>query len=368
MAFLKKNKDDFEEEEKLSKKGSYQKRLIKDERRSSGYTSKEFKDLKPKNRRKRKEPKKPWGKFERYLVIAVILLTAGTSGILALSARSWKLPGLPRLTFPHISIPGFLSEETIIIEGRKEDEEKARRVMNAFGEKTENLSGVWGLYVVRLDNGYSYGVNENETFQAASLVKLPVMAGMYVESEAGDLDLNGKYTLKSQDKISGSGSLYGKPAGYEITYGNLVNLMGKQSDNTAFNVARTYLGEEKIAEAMAKIGMIDTNLTENETTLKDIGNFFEELWNGNVLKNENKDKLLASLTDTIYENWLADGIPDSVQVAHKFGREVHVVNDAGIVFADNPYVVVILTKGVVERDADRIFPDLSRTVYEIETD
>ena len=327
----------------------------------------------PRNKKK-KETKKPWGKTERLLVLAAILLTAGVSGILALSSRAWKLPGFPRLTVPRLAFP-FLSEETIVLEGRKADQEKAGRAVDAFFSQTRDLSGVWGLYVVRLGSGFSYGVNELEVFQAASLIKLPVMAGMYMEAEEGNLDLEEKYTLKNADKLSGSGSLYSRPAGYEITYRNLIRLMGKESDNTAFNIARNILGDEKINEVIGRLGMNDTSLEENETTAHDIGKFFEDLWFGNIINEEHKNEFLEFLTNTSFEAWLAEGVPQNVRVAHKYGRELHVVNDAGIVYAEElsepgssqPFVIVILSKGVVDREADNVFPSLAGTVYNIET-
>jgi len=88
---------------------------------------------------------------------------------------------------------------------------------------------------------------------------------------------------------------------------------------------------------------------------------------GNIVNDKSRDEILDDMTNTIYENWLAAGIPEDVRVAHKYGREVHVVNDAGIVFTDEPYVIVILSKGVIEIEADEIFPELARSVYEIET-
>lgn len=342
------------------------------------------KSLEPskKTRSRKKEKPKPWGKRERILVFTVIVLTAGVSTVLSLSARAWKLPGLPRLAFPKMSVP-FFGEETIIITRRVEQSaqveqgKKAQKVTEEFKNKTKNLSGVYGLYVVNLDNGYFFGVNETETFQAASLIKLPVMVAVYLEAEEGNFDLNEKYTLKNSDKVGGAGSLSGKPAGYEITYRNLIRLMGKQSDNTAFKIVRNLLGDEKINKAIVKIGMKNTSLEENEMTPKDAGIFFEELWNarlsapersdggqGNIVSKESAEELLDLLTDTLYEEWLAAGITDNVRVAHKYGREVHVVNDAGIVFADKPIVMVIMSKGVVEHEADAIFPELSRMIYE----
>jgi beta-lactamase class A len=319
-------------------------------------------------RGKRKEPPKPWGKKERYLVFFVLIFMVLIPGLLALSAREWKLPGFPRIILPSLE---FFKGGTIILEGptsprlRGVNEEVMNNITSQFKEETKNLSGVYGLYVVDLSNGYSFGISQDETFTAASLIKLPVMAGMYMKQEAGSLNLDSKYTLKNSDKSSGSGSLYSKPEGYQITYRNLVQLMGKQSDNTAYHICKNLLGDEQIESVMAKIGMLKTSLADNTTTPKDVGTFFEELYRGNVLNDDNKNELLNNMTDTIYEQWLAAGVPKDVQVAHKFGREVHVVNDAGIVFAnDRPYVVVIMTKGVVEHEADEVFPKLSKIVYE----
>ena len=326
--------------------------------------------------RGRKEPKKPWGKKERLLVLLILVATIGLSAILALSSRAWKLPGLPRFKLPAINLP-FTGEETIVIEGDKERLEKTTRSEEAiqkFREQTVKLSGVYGLYVVDLETGFSFGVNELDTFEPASLNKLPVMAALYMEAESlrpggtaspeGESYLESKYKLKDSDKATGAGSLFTRPGGYEITYRNLIRLMGKQSDNTAFNIVKNLLGDEKIEQAILRIGMKDTSLTKNETTPVDIGIFFEELWHGNIVSPEYRDELLGFLTDTLYESWITEGVPDEIRVAHKYGRETHVVNDAGIVYAQDPFVLVIMSKGVIEREADAIFPDLARIVYE----
>jgi len=329
--------------------------------------SKDLRDLNPENRRKRKEPSKPWGKKERLLVFLFLILTVGLSAFLALQSRNWKLPGFPRLKIPEFTIP-FFGEETIIIEGNKIDQEKREKAISEFGEKTKSLSGVYGLYVLRLSNGTGYGVNENETFTAASLIKLPVIFALYKESEEGNLDLNTKYSLKRSDKVSGSGSLFGKPDGFVLTYREVARLMGKQSDNTAYRIALNILGEKKVNDVINELGMVNTSLSENETTPKDVGTFFDRLWNGNLISDESRDEIIENLTDTIYEDHLAAGIPKDIKVSHKYGREVHIVNDAGIVFSDDPFIVVIMSKGVVEKEADLVIPELSATIFTTETE
>jgi len=321
--------------------------------------------IKSESRKRRKEPSKPWGKKERYMVLAILVLTVGTSAVLGLSARAWKLPGLPRLKIPRITSP-FFGEETIFIEGDKErikDREKSEEIIRIFKESTNNFTGVYGLYIVNLDSGFSYGVNENETFEPASLNKLPVMAGMLIEEEKGNLDLETKYSLKDSDKVIGAGSLRAKPEGYEITYRNLVRLMGEQSDNTAFTITRRILGEEKIKEVITNIGMEGTSLSENVTTPSDIGIFFEELWFGKIVEEDHKNELLDYLTDTLFETLIPEGIPNDVRVTHKYGAETNVLNDAGIVYSDKPFVLVLMGKGVVVKEAESFFPKFARIVY-----
>lgn len=320
-----------------------------------------FKDLNPENKKKRKEPVRPWGRRERLMVLIVLLATIFTSGILSISARNYKLPGLPRFSLPSFN----WGEGTIIIEGNKEGREKAEKATNLFKDKTKNLSGVYALYVIRLSEGRGYGVNENELMQAASFIKLPVLATLFLEAEKGSIDLETKYTLKNSDKRTGSGSLSTKPAGTVLTYRDLARLMGKESDNTTFNIIRNVLGDGAINEIMKSIGMLHTSLEENETTPYDIGLFFEKLWQGEIVPRQARDEILDYLTDTIYEEWIVKGIPD-VRVAHKYGRESRAVNDAGIILTEKPFVLVIMSDGAVETEADKIIPEIAKKVYEIE--
>ena len=73
------------------------------------------------------------------------------------------------------------------------------------------------------------------------------------------------------------------------------------------------------------------------------------------------------MTDTNFENWIRPGIPEDITFVHKYGREAHVVNDAGIVMSDKPFVMVIMTDGVIEREADDLIPKLAKLLYDEHT-
>ena len=137
------------------------------------------------------------------------------------------------------------------------------------------------------------------------------------------------------------------------------------ADNTAFNIAKRILGEEKILAVMADINLPSALFTDDESTPEDVGYFWKLLYGGDYVSEETKDALLGYMTDTIYENWIAKDIP--VRVAHKYGTLIHIRNDAGIVYAQKPYVLVVMSKGIVEKDADVVIPHISNYIYQIMT-
>ncbi len=323
--------------------------------------SKEPKDLeRPKRiRKKKEEPPKPWGRSERYLVLGVLGVTVIGAAFLALSAREWKLPGLPRL-----GLPKGMLEQSYVLEGEVPAKDTSL-IISEFNRLTQELSGVYGLYVANLNTDATYGINEGEEFEAASLMKLPVMAMMYSMHENGDIDLDDVYSLKDTDRVGGSGSIVYQPTGTEYSYRELVDYMGQQSDNTALRACLNLLGEGNVENYIQSIGMTNTSFADNSTTPRDIGLFFKKLWTAKLVEKKNRDAILKSLTDTIYEDWIPLGIPE-VRVAHKFGREVHVVNDAGIVFGSDPFVLVIMSKGVLEKEADEFIPAMASVVYNFE--
>jgi len=332
----------------------------KDEEEEGGeeLARKPIRDLKPENKRARKEPKKPWGKKERLIVLFVLLFTVTLSAILAAFAQGFTTP---KISTPKVPIPGIKFEQTYTSEKRdccSDLEEK-------FSEKTDNLFGIFSFSFIDLGSGKSYNLRGDETFQAASLIKLPTAITLYKESEAGKLDLESVHTLTDAEKMGGNGSMAGLPAGTKISYRDITKYMLSQSDNTAFNIIEIFLGDRKIQKTIDSLGMTKTSIADNTTSANDMALILRELKEGNVLSQANSKELLLYLEESKFDSWLTAGIPQGIKVQHKYGREVGVVNDAGIVYGPNPYIIVILSKDVNEAEADLVFPELSKIFYEV---
>lgn len=328
---------------------------------------KEYEEIRPetpsrivKVDKKKKFPPKPWGKKERFLVALFFFGLILASLAFSISGGGFKTPklkGISDVVFP---------QQKIIIEvdeGRQQALEAAKK---EFQEATSKLKGVWGFSVYSLARKSGFGYKEEEQFQAASLMKLAVMVALFKASEEGRLDLETKYKLAEGDKVGGAGSLYLAESGSVYTYRDLARLSGKQSDNTAFSVLRAVLGDETVERTISDLGMKKTSLGENLTTPKDIQVLLRSVYLGEYIGEESAQELLSFITDTQFDDRMPKGVPEGVRVSHKIGNEVGIVADAGIIYGPNPFVLVIMNKGVNEEEAKENFAGLVKIFWKAE--
>lgn len=245
---------------------------------------------------------------------------------------------------------------------------KVSEVIEEIDLLTKDLKGTYGAYVYNLTTKESFGIKENQVFGAASLMKLPVILSIYYEAEAGRINLETKYTLKASDKRSGAGSMFYKPAGTVYTYQKMIELMGQQSDNTAFNVFRNLLGDAKIQNNIDDLGMKNTSIERFDTSPEDVGLFIRKLYSGSIISRAHRDQILGYLTNTFDESRIPAGVPAGTQVAHKVGTDVGISSDGGIVFAKKPYVVVIMSKDNLLSQAQEVLPKISKAIWEFENE
>lgn len=258
-----------------------------------------------------------------------------------------------------------VSQESSLVLPTATPTPKFEKERGAIEEIVVPLRGKYGIYFQNLENKNFFEINGNGKFEAASLVKLPVILTLFREADEGRIDLDTVYKLKAGDKRDGAGSLVGKPVGFEITYREMAELMGKQSDNTAFYILSRILGAEKIQAEIDTLGMDNTSFTEQETTPMDIGLFFRKLYGENIVSEKGKEEILSFLTETIWEDRIPAGVPKEIRVAHKIGTLPGVISDAGIVFAPKPFILVILTQEANEIEAKKALPEITKKIYEL---
>jgi beta-lactamase class A len=266
-----------------------------------------------------------------------------------------------------------------LIEGLQGNYVVYGKKLTAKSEKVKSKGPAAHLY-------WEFSVGEvDQVMQAASLTKVPVMVAVYRMAERGDVDLDSIYKLREEDRIGGSGSLVGKPVGYEVSLRKLVWHMGNESDNTAFTAIVNMFGEKRLEDEFLKLGLLRISISENEITPAEVAELFEGLYSGRWLTRESSGEILNSMVETWYEDRIPEGIKGSllrmnygghagvtgvqessgVKVAHKVGTEIGVVGDAGIIYSEKgDYLLVIMSEGVREVEAKEAVVEISRKVWE----
>lgn len=230
----------------------------------------------------------------------------------------------------------------------------------------ETQAGEYAVYVESLVTGGNFGINEDKAMTAASVIKFPILAVYYQAVDKKQIDPQTIYVLINKDRlVYGTGSLQGQPAGKEFSYQEIADLVGKESDNMGAQLLIGFLGGEKeVEKVLRNWGLTQTSVINNKVTAKEMALLWKKIYKNNLLTNDSKAKLLTSLTDTLVETRIPEGVPDGIKVRHKYGSEIGVVNDCGVVEAKSPYIICILGNEVNDGQAERLLPKISRAVWE----
>ena len=99
-----------------------------------------------------------------------------------------------------------------------------------------------GIYVKHLATGEEAAVRGDETFNSASVIKIPIMVLAYQLAEQGKVRLDARVEMRKADLRGGSGVLRYHDIGLQPTVRDLITQMIITSDNTATDMMITRVG------------------------------------------------------------------------------------------------------------------------------
>ncbi len=198
-------------------------------------------------------------------------------------------------------------------------------------DKNYNVS----IGYVNLKTGYTYLYNEKVVYYGASLVK--TVDALYVYEK---MDFNETTRKRVEKAIS-------------------------VSNNQAHNQLVNQIGISNLRKYGRSLGASNF-LTRSDkdyfgnTTVKDQIAIWKHLYK--VVNTNPKGQELKKYFINDYWNYLLfDGIPTTM---HKYGLYGNFYHDVGIVYSDNPYLVVILTKHG-DNNYRSVVKDLSKKIYDL---
>jgi len=224
-----------------------------------------------------------------------------------------------------------------------------------------------------LNNGPSFGINENNKFAPASLLKVPLMIAYLKENEKNPEILNKKILYNGDHYLKENlPNIDTLTPGSSYTVDNLIYRMIAFSDNLAFESLLGNIDQNTVKTVHKELDLIypDINTPDDYISVKSYAGLFRVLYNSTYLNREMSDKALKYLTQSDFHLGIQAGIPKNTMTALKFGirdadgKGTIQIHDCGIIYDQKkPYLLCIMTKGGQSNKLIEMIKDISKEVY-----
>lgn len=229
------------------------------------------------------------------------------------------------------------------------------------------------FYFEYLPTGTSIRDGENKELVGASLMKIPVVMDLFKAAEQGKIDLDKPVTVELGDVSLDE--QFGNPnslkEGEIITLREAAKTTLEDSDNTAAQIVfRSTTDLLTVSDhAINNLDIEKSTRNEGQGDLALIGaraysSILKCLYFSCFLSPEHSQEILTLLTETTSANRLKAGVPDNVNVAHKFGSFSDITqSDCGIIYLEKRHYLLCLMMET-NNSVDKYFVDISRMTYE----
>lgn len=236
------------------------------------------------------------------------------------------------------------------------------------------------LYFRELNNGRWFGINENDKFSPASLMKVAraiayyKVAGKQPDILTKKVVYTGAFDDNKNEDFKGSKTLIPEKS---YTVEELVQYMIQYSDNNATRLLDKNMDATALQDVYVDLDIPTPDFHKDNgdfLSAKSYSYFFRVLYNATYLRKSFSEKILGFLNGSDFSGALRAGVPGEVPVAHKFGersvflqngslqsRELH---DCGIVYyPQDPYFICVMTKGANFDAMKNTIRDINEAIF-----
>jgi beta-lactamase class A len=226
--------------------------------------------------------------------------------------------------------------------------------------------------VVDLSSGAMASYNADESYPAASLFKVPILLRVIADEQAGRLDPNALLQIREEDWTDGSGVLQAR-VGDRLTVRELTRLMIQDSDNIAALVLLDAVGADNVNATLDSLGLASTRVVDHRagdtadhtTSAADMTRLLVLLATGQAIDQQVSEGVLHELERKQHVDWLAQGLPFWVKVAHKWGDLPETRNEAGVIFSPRAsFAIAVLTRDGAPDETAAAIGHVTRSVYD----
>jgi beta-lactamase class A len=241
-----------------------------------------------------------------------------------------------------------------------------------------------------LDGQDQLYLRADDSFHAASTMKLGVMVELFRQARQGKLRMDDTLPVRNEFSSLVDGSPFQldaerdsdndvyKKIGGTMTLRDLCEHMITRSSNLAANLLILKLGVENIRKTMRDLGAsaldIKRPLEDDKAFEKGINNtatarsleiLLTRIATEKAVDRASSRAMLEILKRQTFSEAIPAGLPSGTSVAHKTGEITRIHHDAAIVYAPRPFILVLLVRGIENRDQSAaLMADLTRVLYQ----
>lgn len=247
-----------------------------------------------------------------------------------------------------------------------------------------------GIAFRTLDGQDEWYSRADDTFHAASTMKVPVLIELFHQIREGKSKLDDTLVVKNEFRSIVDGSPYKldpaddsetdlyKAEGQTRTLSQLAELMITVSSNFATNLLVEKLGVENIRATVHSLGADGVNVLRgvednkayqkgmnNTTTARGLAILMTAIAEGKAVDPDASKQMVAILERQKFNEAIPARLPTGTPVAHKTGELTKLHHDAAIVYARRPFVLVLLVRGMAEeKDSAKLMAAIARELYD----
>lgn len=234
------------------------------------------------------------------------------------------------------------------------------RLEKKLKQDIEGFQGDIGIYVKNLKTNKTVAINADSIFPTASIVKVPILVGVFQKIADGQLSLQKPYVYDAKRAYGGSGLMQFYKDSSQTDLSTMISLMLTYSDNvTSIWLQELADGGAAINPIMEKLDLPNTKVNSKtpgreeawskygwgQTTPKEMATLFALIKDGKVINPSYSDKMYRYLKNQFYNERSLSQIPSTISTISKTGS----VNQARgeVVLVNAPHgdiVFCVLTK------------------------
>src|SRR5690606_6037789 len=212
--------------------------------------------------------------------------------------------------------------------------ETDKTLQKGLEDLTRDFQGTAGVYVYHLKTNREAGVNADTIFPTASIVKVPIILGLFQKVHNGELTLNDTLLYRDSRVYGGSGVMQFYKDSTKTDIRTLAALMITYSDNvTSIWSQELAGGGVEINRLMENMGLKDTRVNSRtsgreeiwkkygwgQTTPREMATLLVKIRKREAINEAASDEIYRMMTNSFYTDYSLSQIPPYIQTAAKQG-------------------------------------------------